>query len=553
MAFKNLVTQGELKETITGLNALAANLSEHVNQSLSRAHGWSILDSQYFDTGGNYHTDSGTALSLTSIPGLYSTGVNNDGTLAAPGTADSHWTLIQSPDSNWRGPAAYILPVSAYPNSGPAVNSQWLGPASSYINVAGGTYKYRISFNLAGLNPVTAIITGLWQSDNQTISILLNGLQTGYQLGDSSWTTPPKAKFQLTGPFLPGLNTLDFIVNNSSTSPSGLRVELTSVVSPVGAVMVPGIFNTGVNNDGSLASLGSADQHWSLILSADPAAPGPNAYICTNNDPTWAKNTSVSQWIGPKAQGISHTGNYAFRLSFNLTGYVAATAVLKGTFVSCDTIYQVLLNGQVTGINNGLPGTNNPNTKKYTTAFIIITGFQAGLNTLDFYLYKSSLSIGSTTNTGIKVEIKGIAAKSGSELVSRVLRLTIAGNVFYIPAQASGGMDGTLDPVIPPFNGIISLQSADPATDLTTGSPTSAELVTTFAAALNAVAGAASDALLQHAGIPAENVHGGLSWQQDSIVTTGGYVVGRRSINLAINGVQYKLVADTNLTGPLNS
>ena len=258
-------------------------------------------------------------------------------------------------------------------------------------------------------------------------------------------------------------------------------------------------------------------------------------------------NCFAVDWAEGKCYDRGGYGNYTYRLSFDLTGYIPATAILKGTFVSDDTVYQVLLNGQITGINNGAANTTNSNTKQYTTSFVITAGFQAGLNTLDFFVYNG------VTNTGLRVEINGTAAKAGNNLVSRVLRLTIGGNVFYIPAQASGGLDGTPDPAIPSFSGIVSPQSADPASDLTAGSPTSAELVTTFAALLNAISDSASNALFQHAGSPAEGVHGGLSWQQDSIVTTGGYLVGRRTVNLLINGVQYKLVADTNVSGPLNS
>lgn len=546
MSYKNLVTQGELDETITGLDALAANLSEHVNQSLSKAHGWSILDSPYLDTGGNYHTDFGSGAASVSIPGLYNTGVNNDGTLAAQSTVDQHWTLVQSPDTTYPGPNAYVDHVSSdWSSDGP--NSQWISPSPSAA-VAGGTYKFRISFNLTGLNPSTAIIRGKWSSDNNTVSILLNGLSTGYSSGQS-YTEQPTNSFYLTGPFLAGVNTLDFLVNNGGNTPAGVRVELTSVASPGGAVAITGIYNTGVNADGSLATQGTNDQHWTLLLSADPSNPGPNAKVVSTLSSTWAKNTTISQWIGPKATATAGdtVGNYAYRLTFDLTGYAPGTAILKGTFVSDDTVYKVLLNSQVTGINNGLPNSSNSNNQKYTTSFVISSGFVAGLNTLDFYVYNA------TQATGLRIEITGTAVKSGTGLVSRVLRLTIAGNVFFIPAQASGGMDGTADPDIPLFSGILSPQSADPATDLTVGSPTAAQLITAFAAALNAISQSASDALFQHAGSPAEAVHGGLSWQQDSIVSTGGYLVGRRTVNLTINGVQYKLVGDTNLTGPLNS
>ena len=195
MSFKNLVTQGELQETIVGLDALVSNLDEHVNQSLSKAHGWSIIDSVYLDAGGIYHTDFGTSASVVSIPGIFNTGVNNDGSLAVPGDPDAHWTLVQSASVSHPGPAAYISNPnsSAWATNGP--NSQWLSPASNgNQSFSGGTYKYRLTFDLTGLNPSSAVISGVWSSDDNTVSILLNGLITGFH-SNATYTQQPQNKF----------------------------------------------------------------------------------------------------------------------------------------------------------------------------------------------------------------------------------------------------------------------------------------------------------------------------------------------------------------------
>ncbi len=546
MSFKHLVTQDELRTTIDSLNALADNLDEHVNQSLSKAHGWNIIDSTYLDTGGNYHTDFGNQSTLVSIPGLYNTGVNNNNTLANPGSTDQHWTMIQSASKTYPGPAAVIeTPLKpTYATDGP--NSQWIGAAVAG-NVTGGTYKFRISFDLTGLNAASAIISGRWAVDNHATALLLNGNSTGYTLPGSTWTQQPTSQFQLSGPFLPGVNTLDFVVVGTG-GPASLRVEINGKAAVGGAFSIPGIYNTGVNSDGTLARLGSADQHWTLIQSSSPTFYGPNAYVVNPLDSTWAKNTAISPWIGPSVGSGSTnfpSGSYTYRLTFNLTGYVPGATVLKGTFVSDDLTTAVLLNGQVTGVTNTPLGTTK--SKSFTWSFVITSGFLAGVNTLDFVVNNA------TTHTGLRVEITGTAPKSGSGQVSRVLRLTVGGTVLYIPCQQSGGLDGTLDPAIPVFTGIVSPQSADPATDLTVGSPTSTELVTTFADVLSAISGAASDTLLQHAGSPAETVHSGISFQPDQVFTTGGFLAGRRTVNILISGVQYKIVADTNLSGPLNS
>lgn len=546
MANKHLVTQGELNNTIAGLGALADNLSQHVNQSFSEAHGWSIVDSAYFDTGGNYHTDFGNNSTLVPIPGVYNTGVNNDNTLATPGSVDLHWTLVQSASKTYPGPDAPIItPLpSGYASSGP--NSQAIGARVSGT-VSDGTYKFRLTFNLTGLNAATAIINGVWSSDNTTKAVLLNGNTTGYTCGSGTQKKQPANQFQLNGGFLPGVNTLEFVVSNSD-GPVSLRVELTGRAAVGGVFSIPGVYNTGVTDSGSLDTLGGPDKHWTLIQSADSGNPGPNAIVISKLDPTWSPNTSVSQWIGPRTDASVNApaGDYVYRLTFDLTGYIASTALVKGTFVSDDITTQVLLNGQVTGVTNTT--TNLSNTKKYTTSFVLASGFQAGTNTLDFKVNNKSGG-----GTGLRVELTGTASPSGTNVTSRVLRLTIGGEVFYIPAQLSGGIDGQADPTIQQSSGIVSPQSADPAYDLTVGSPTVARIVTAFADTLNAISQSASDALVEHAGSAAESVHGGLSWQTEQTFTSAAYLVGRRTVNITIDGVPYKIVADTNVKGPLNS
>lgn len=540
MAKKNLVTQGELNATIAGLGALADNLSQHVEASLSKAHGWSIIDSAYLDSGGNYHTDFGNQASLVDIPGLYNTGVNNDGTLASPGTNDLHWTLIQSADKKYPGPDLPILtPLpGSYASNGP--NSQYIGPRVSGA-VNSGTYKYRISFDLTGLNPTSAIIRGVWSSDNATNDIYLNGVSTGYN-SSTTISKQPASQFSLSGPFLAGVNTLDFIVRNGD-GPCSLRVEFTTAKASVGGVFaVPGLFSTGVDDNGVVLPTGSIDPHWILAQSADSSNPGPNAYLFElRSSYGYAPNSTTSAWISSRASGSIPAGNYLYQISFDLTGFNPATVLLKGQFWSNDVVLDAYINGASLGITNTNSG------KKYPTSFVVSHGFQAGANTLGFLV---------TTNhqdSGFRAEVTGTGAHSGDMLTSRVLRLTVGGNVFYVPAQASGGLDGTPDPSIPSFTGIVSPQSADPASDVTVGSPTSARLVTSFADLLNAISNSASSALLEHAGSSAESVHGGLTWQADQIFTSGAYLVGRRSINILINGVPYKIVADTNLSGPLNS
>jgi hypothetical protein len=132
----------------------------------------------------------------------------------------------------------------------------------------------------------------------------------------------------------------------------------------------------------------------------------------------------------------------------------------------------------------------------------------------------------------------------------RVLRIAVGPNIYYAPAQLSGGIDGYPDPVLPPYTGIISPQQADPSMDLSVGYPVQSALVTTFAAPLNIIAGAADTTLLTHAGSPPETAHGGLSSSVLYKRDTAAHIVGRRSVNLLINGARWMIVCDQTQGGP---
>jgi hypothetical protein len=172
------------------------------------------------------------------ITGLFNTGVANDGTVIADGTVDPHYSLIQSPDTNFPGPNTYVVHYGFFwiPNTS---ISKWIAPGSldnydSFI-FSGGTYIYRTSFYLPeNFDPhiENAYITGRWSSDNAGNDILINGISTGntnpFGCGGGqpcSWGvfTP----FSISTGFVAGMNTLDFIVIEDGGSPSGLHIQMT--------------------------------------------------------------------------------------------------------------------------------------------------------------------------------------------------------------------------------------------------------------------------------------------------------------------------------------
>ncbi|MGI9242491.1 MAG: immunoglobulin domain-containing protein [Verrucomicrobiales bacterium] len=170
------------------------------------------------------------------IPGLFNTGVDDDGNLLpGNGAVDPHYTITLSPDPALPGPDAVTLtpgfPVGPWIAEGP--DSRWIAPATISANGNEGEWRYQISFDLTGFNEATASITGEWAVDNGGVDILLNGNSTG-NFNDAGFGgfTP----FTIPAGFIDGVNTLEFIVSNapSGANPTGLRVKVR------GTVEVPG-------------------------------------------------------------------------------------------------------------------------------------------------------------------------------------------------------------------------------------------------------------------------------------------------------------------------
>ena len=81
--------------------------------------------------------------------------------------------------------------------------STWIGPDSTNFccgHFGGpndliafpGTYAYRTTFDLTGLDPASAMIIGNWSVDNVGLDILINGISLGITTPDDPYlgTTP---------------------------------------------------------------------------------------------------------------------------------------------------------------------------------------------------------------------------------------------------------------------------------------------------------------------------------------------------------------------------
>ena len=163
----------------------------------------------------------------------------------AEGAVDPNFSLVSGPTCPTGPCPAFVTVTDGYPlpagwtgipNS---PTSKWIQPLSGTIDEhPAGTYTYRTTFDLTGLDPLSATISGQWATDNPGLDILINGVSTGQVSCCQYFFFSP---FVISGGFVQGVNTLDFVVSNPSVTFPGnvtglnvqiLRAEASSVPEP---------------------------------------------------------------------------------------------------------------------------------------------------------------------------------------------------------------------------------------------------------------------------------------------------------------------------------
>ena len=167
---------------------------------------------------------------------IFSSGVDSSGSPLTPGTADSHYTLVSAPSG------VVLTAIATSPNGAWAPNTptaDWISPGSSGgTSFPPGTYDYQTTFDLSGLDPSTAQLSGKWTSDNNGC-IELNGVSTGICSAFAGFAS--LSSFSLTSGFQTGLNTLDFVIVNGtdSFSPTGVIAEVSGTATTISDVSGP--------------------------------------------------------------------------------------------------------------------------------------------------------------------------------------------------------------------------------------------------------------------------------------------------------------------------
>ncbi len=171
---------------------------------------------------------------LIPIPGLFNTGLDNNSYLLSDGATDPHYLIVSSADINYPGPNSKVVLSEGFPMNCWIKNTQrskWIAPrtdAGEFNEI--GVYVYRITFDLSAFKSHTAIITGIWTTDNNGVDILVNGKSTGYFTPSNAFSFG-MFPFEINKGFVDRINTIDFAVYNLG-APTGLRVEITGKAEP---------------------------------------------------------------------------------------------------------------------------------------------------------------------------------------------------------------------------------------------------------------------------------------------------------------------------------
>ncbi len=187
---------------------------------------------------------------------LFDSGVNSVGVPLPGGASDPHWEIVSGPGIS--SPVPAVVLTNQQPAGPPGyiqtLDSRWIWVSAGGIGGTNAPYTFRLTFDLTGLDPATASVTGQWAIDNIGF-IRLNGLSTGIGSGVLSLPSVDRSNYEnlhaftLNSGFLPTINTLDFVVTDDA-NPGGLQISgltgTANVPEPsswllltVGAILVP--------------------------------------------------------------------------------------------------------------------------------------------------------------------------------------------------------------------------------------------------------------------------------------------------------------------------
>jgi hypothetical protein len=217
-------------------------------------------------------------------------------------------------------------------------------------------------------------------------------------------------------------------ITNSAGSATSAVAHLT-VYEPI-----PGLFDSGVDDNRAALADGATDTHYQLVLNPDTAAT--NATVETGIPGAWMANSATSKWIGPQANtSASAVGDYVYRTVIDLTGRDPSTLIINGQWATDNTGNDIQVNSHSTGNGKSLAFDSFTAFNIYGTNGL----FVAGTNTVDF-LVNNAAPAG---YTGLRVEIirSNLRIPPGTPptiLTAPVNQQAVTGDTVTFTAAAGG-------------------------------------------------------------------------------------------------------------------
>jgi hypothetical protein len=327
-----------------------------------------------------------------AIDTLFSSGVNAEGQVLAPGQLDPHYSLTASAYST-PPPPDISATVMANHSAWLANNaiSSWIGVISGPSSVSSGSYNFRTTFDLSGMDPDTAAVALRFAADDRVNQVLLNGVDQGVSyVGYSAFS----ALFNLSSGFTEGTNTLDFYTVNDSTAanPAGFRVEAAGTV--VGG-MTPGTLLT--------ASLDTRYFRKTFVVDGDPATAALVLRTVLDDGAVFYLNGSEVLRLNLPAGTISHTTcSVTNVIEAGLSGRypISTLNLVEGTNVLAVEVHQAATGSGdiVFGAELSLTLTNNLPPSLPSLAFNELSGVTAQVFQVELYNFASqSITVSNCT------------------------------------------------------------------------------------------------------------------------------------------------------------